>query len=92
MFVAEPVELYPDNDGDVLHAVLPVYLLPAAVAQEMIPGNQRVLEAGHHSRRGCENLHFVDMVLQRNQIKSNSWRVERLELEVSRMRVQRRLA
>ena len=63
MFVAEPVKLNPDDDGDVLDAVLPVDLLPARVAYEVLPGHQRVLEAGHHSWRGGEDLHLVDMIL-----------------------------
>ena len=63
MFVAEPVQLYPDDDGDVLDTVLPVDLLPARVAQEVFPGDQGVLEAGHHSWRGGEYLHLVDMIL-----------------------------
>ena len=37
MFVAEPVELYPDDDGDVLDAVLPVDLLPAGVPYVVFP-------------------------------------------------------
>ena len=63
MFVAKPVQLYPDDDGDVLDTVLPVDLLPARVAQEVFPGDQGVLEAGHHSWRGGEYLHLVDMIL-----------------------------
>ena len=63
MFVAEPVELYPDDDGDVLDAVLPVDLIPAGVADEVVPRHQGVLEAGHNSRCGGEYLHLVDMIL-----------------------------
>ena len=63
MFVAEPVELYPDDDGDVLDAVLPVDLLPAWVPYVVFPWHQGVLEAGHHSWRGGEDLHLVDMIL-----------------------------
>ena len=63
MFVAEPVKLNPDDDSDVLDAVLPVDLLPAGVAYEVFPRHQGVLEAGHHSWRGGEDLHLVDMIL-----------------------------
>ena len=63
MFVTKPVKLYPDDDGDILHAVLPVDLIPAGVADEVVPRHQGVLEAGHNSRCGGEYLHLVDMIL-----------------------------
>ena len=52
VFVAESVELEPDDDGDVVDAVLPVEALPGRVADVVVPGHQRVLEADRQPTRG----------------------------------------
>ena len=64
MPVAEPVELHPDDDADVLHHVLPVQLLPAIEPDEMVPRHQGVLKACHHSWSGDKLPHFNDMILK----------------------------
>ena len=64
MPVAEPVELHPDDDADVLHHVLPVQLLPAVEPEEVVPRHQGVLEACHDPGGGDKPPHLDDMILE----------------------------
>ena len=67
--VAEPVELHPDDDADVVHHVLSVQFLPPCEADKMVSRNRRVLKACHHPRGGDKLPHPDDMVLGEKSCK-----------------------
>lgn len=63
MFVAKSVKLNPDNDGDILDAVLTVQVLPTRVSNKMVSRDQRVFKTCHDPRTGSKHFHFVHMLL-----------------------------
>ena len=72
MFVAKSVKLDPDNDGDILNAVLTVQVLPTRVSNKMVSRDQRVFKTCHDSRTGGKHFHFVHMLLNLHEGRNES--------------------